>query len=158
MLTVAEIEAAILARLQAQITTVAVETFPDRPERYKLKHPVGAVLVSYAGSRFDRREPTDVVIQDQTVVIECAVTMRNLHDHEGILPILHAVRQALTGWQIPGAEKAYPVREEFGDYDDGVWQYVTTFEVRTVHHEPRRARGLIEYTEGEGYALDQPAL
>lgn len=159
--TVQAIESAILDRLKTQITGAPVEAFPDKPDSYALKHPDGAVLVRYTGSRFDRREPTDVVIQDQTVTIECVVLMRNLRHlggHEGILPMLAAVRAALTGYQIPGTEKIYPVREEFSDYQDGVWQYVVTFEIKTVHQEPPRERGLIEYIVGVGYAHDQPAL
>src|SRR5574337_678190 len=157
--TVQTIESAILDRLAAQITGAQVEAFPDRPDTYALKHPAGAVLVRYTGSRFDRREPTDVVIQDQTGTIECVMRMRNLRHlggHEGILPMLAAVRTALTGYQIPGTEKAYPVREEFSDYQDGVWQYVVTVEIKTIHQEPPRERGLIEYVEGVGYVLDQP--
>ena len=153
------IEQAILARLQAQIIGVEVEAFPDEPENYQLKHGAGAVLVRYTGSRFDRHEPTDVVIQDQTVTIELAVLMRSLRRHDaGILPMLDAVRAALTGYRIPGASTLTPTKEEFVSYDQGVWRYDVTMECTTVHHEVPRERGLIEFVEGVGYAEDQPAL
>lgn len=161
MLTVAQIESAILDRLKAQIAGIEIDAYPDQPETYQLKHPAGAVLIRYARSHFDKHEPTDVVIQDQILAMECVVLVRNLHklgDHAGLLNLLTTVRQALTGYQIPGAQKAYPITEEFVDYERGVWQYVITFEIKTIHTEPPGARGLIEFIEGVGYADDQPAL
>lgn len=153
------VEQAIIDRLTTQIEGVEIEAFPDAPENYQLKHSAGAVLVRYTGSRFDRHEPTDVVIQDQTITIELALLMRSLRRHDaGILPMLDAVRAALTGYRIPGASALAPTKEEFVSYDQGVWQYVVTMECKTVHHEATRERGLIEYIEGEGYLQDRPAL
>jgi len=156
-LTIAQVEAAVLGRLQERIDTVAVDAYPDRPETYQLKHASGAVLVRYAGSRFGEPEPTDVVAQTQTITIEAVTMVRNLHklgDHAGLLDLLHAVRAALTGYRIPSASAIWPVQEAYEGYADGVWQYVTTFALGTLHTEPPVTRPKIEYTEGVGYADD----
>ncbi len=153
-LTIAEAQDAILQRLRDRIDGVAVDAYPDRPETYQLKHAAGALLVRYAGSRFTEPEPTDVIVQTQTVMVDVVTVVRNLRDHAGLLDLLHAVRTALTGLRIPGASACWPVKEEFQDYVDGVWQYATTFELGVPHTEPPVTRPKIEFTEGVGYADD----
>ncbi|EKY7025774.1 hypothetical protein QFI32_005337, partial [Escherichia coli] len=43
---------AVLARLREKLPQLQVEYFPEKPAEYRLNHPAGALLVSYAGSRF----------------------------------------------------------------------------------------------------------
>lgn len=45
---------AVLTRLREKLPQLQVEYFPEKPAEYRLNHPVGALLVSYAGSRFDK--------------------------------------------------------------------------------------------------------
>lgn len=54
---------AVLARLREKLPQLQVEYFPEKPAEYRLNHPVGALLLSYAGSRFDRPDDTGAVIQ-----------------------------------------------------------------------------------------------
>ena len=49
---------AVLARLREKLPQLQVEYFPEKPAEYRLNHPVGALLLSYAGSRFDRPDDT----------------------------------------------------------------------------------------------------
>lgn len=58
---------AVLARLREKLPQLQVEYFPEKPAEYRLNHPVGALLLSYAGSRFDRPDDTGAVIQSQTI-------------------------------------------------------------------------------------------
>lgn len=53
---------AVLARLREKLPQLQVEYFPEKPAEYRLNHPVGALLLSYAGSRFDRPDDTGAVI------------------------------------------------------------------------------------------------
>ena len=155
---VAAIEQAFTVRLMAEIDGLAVEAFPDRPEAYVLKHAKGALLVRYATSGFSAPEPTDVVVQTQTVTVEVVTLVRELRSHEGLYPALEAVRRALTGFRIEGCGAAYPTKEEFVDYAAGVWTYRTLFDLVTAHAEAPRERRKIEFIEGKGYADDRPAL
>lgn len=126
-MTIAEIEQAIIERLMAKIQGLLIEGFPEKPSEYKLMHPKGALLVSYAGSTFSEPKSTDIVSQDRKVEFDIAVIMRHLRNHEGVYAYLEAVRIALTGYRIPGCGKMYPTREEFLDESDGIWQYRMTF-------------------------------
>ena len=67
---------AVVARLKEKLPTLAVEYFPEKPAEYRLNHPKGALLVSYAGSRFDKPNDTSAVIQAQTVQLCVTVVFR----------------------------------------------------------------------------------
>jgi hypothetical protein len=157
MPTIEAIEQAVRDRLQAAVPTVAVQGWPDRPEAYVLKHALGALLVRYTGSRFDRPETTDVMVQTQTIQVEVAALMRALRTHEGLYALLDAARHALTGFRAAGCSAMHPTRETFTDYAEGVWQYTIEFACEALHTEPAQTRPRIEFSEGE-YALDQPTL
>jgi hypothetical protein len=126
-MTIADIENAIITRLRSRITGLQIEGFPEKPSEYKLLHPKGALLVSYAGSTFSEPKPTDIVFQERKVEFDITVAMRHLRSHEGAYAYLDAVRIALTGYRIAGCSKMYPTKEEFLSEDSGVWQYAMTF-------------------------------
>lgn len=126
-MTIANIETAIIERLKSKISDVLVEGFPEKPSEYKLLHPKGALLVSYAGSTFSEPEAVDIVLQTRKIEFDITVVMRHLRTHEGAYAYLDAVRTVLTGYRIPGCSKMYPTREQFISEENGIWQYAITF-------------------------------
>ena len=74
---------AVLARLREKLPQLQVEYFPEKPAEYRLNHPVGALLLSYAGSRFDRPDDTGAVIQSQTIQLCVTVVFRQLNGKKG---------------------------------------------------------------------------
>lgn len=126
-MTIADIEQTIIERLRAKTQGLLIEGFPEKPSEYKLMHPKGALLVSYAGSTFSEPKPTDIVFQERKVEFDITVAMRHLRNHEGAYAYLDAVRIALTGYRIAGCSKMYPAKEEFLNEDNGIWQYAMTF-------------------------------
>lgn len=76
---------AVLARLHEKLPQLQVEYFPEKPAEYRLNHPVGALLLSYAGSRFDRPDDTGAVIQSQTIQLCVTVVFRQLNGKKGRL-------------------------------------------------------------------------
>ena len=126
-MTIAGIEQAIITRLRAKIQGLLIEGFPEKPSEYKLMHPKGALLVSYAGSTFSEPKSTDIVYQERKVEFDITIAMRHLRKPEGAYSHLDAVRIALTGHRIAGCSKMYPTKEGFLSEDNGVWQYVMTF-------------------------------
>jgi hypothetical protein len=52
----------------------------------------------------------------------------------GAYAMIEAVRMALTGFQVPGCDKAYPLRERFirRDKQGGVWIYAISFALLTA--------------------------
>ncbi len=144
---IATIESAIVARLQAMVTSIEIVHFPDSPKNYRLTHRIGAALVVYRGSEYEQVEDTGSIIQERKMEFDLTVLVRDLGWSVGGSPgatspgayaILEAIRAALTGYQIPGARKIYMVREKFveRDPDGGVWMYLLTIGLSTMAIEP----------------------
>ncbi|SRR5579875_463219 len=142
-LDIATIESAIVAQLQTSINAIEIVHFPDRPEAYRLTHRIGAALVSYRGSSYGGLIDSAVVAQARTLEFEVRVITRDLGwayggSASGVSPgayaLLEAIRAALTGFQIPGCRKMYPLKERFVERDaqGGVWIYAIGFAVETV--------------------------
>lgn len=155
------IETAIVARLRSQIGLIEIVHYPDRPESWRMTHRVGSALVIYRGATYGNQLDTAAVIQERTLEFEVAVMMRDLGwsvgsgvsgQNPGAYAIIEAVRVLLTGYQIAGCRKLYPVREKFVERDKqgGVWIYATTFAVTTlaveqpeVEDPPHFIRGVV---------------
>ncbi len=142
-LDIATIEAAIVAQLRSQITAIEIAHYPDRPETWRMTHRVGAALVIYKGAQYGDLLDTAAVIQERKLEFEVAVMMRDLGwavggDASGPSPgaysIIESIRTALTGFQIAGCRKMYPLREKFlkRDKQGGVWTYASTFALTTM--------------------------
>ncbi len=129
-----DIENAIIMRLQAQVTTVPTEGFPEKPEQYKLRHKDGVLLVSYSGSKYSQPSQGNAVVQDRRLEWDIILVFRHLREHTGAYDILDAVRTALTG-HILSAEYTgmYPVQEQFISEVSGIWQYGITFAFHATH-------------------------
>ncbi len=161
---IATIEDAIVSQLQSQINTIEIAHYPDRPETWRLTHRVGAALVMYKGAQYGEMLDTSAIIQERKLEFEISVMMRDLGwavggDASGPSPgayaIIEGIRTALTGYEVPGCRKMYPVREKFvkRDKQGGVWTYSSTFALSTVAveasqpdrlpsvHQGNRARG-----------------
>lgn len=146
-LDVETIETAIVNRLSAQIGTIEIAHFPDRPEAYRMTHRIGAALVRYEGAEYERIIDTAAIVQERTLKFEVTVIMRDLGwtlgsatggTTPGAYAMIEAIRAALTGFQVPGCDKTYPLRERFikRDKQGGVWIYAITFALRTASVEP----------------------
>jgi hypothetical protein len=140
---IATIEDAIVTQLTAQIDSIEIAHYPDRPETWRLTHRVGAALVMYKGSQYGDLLDTAAIIQERKLEFEVSVMMRDLGwavggDPSGTSPgayaIIEAIRTALTGFLIPGCRKIHPTREKFikRDKQGGVWTYSSTFALSTV--------------------------
>ena len=140
---IATIEDAIVSQLQSQINTIEIAHYPDRPENWRLTHRVGAALVMYKGAQYGELLDTAAIIQERKLEFEISVMMRDLGwavggDASGPSPgayaIIEGIRTALTGFEVPGCRKMYPVREKFvkRDKQGGVWTYSSTFALSTV--------------------------
>src|SRR5258708_33505014 len=62
-LDIATIETAIVTRLSAQISTLEIAHYPDRPESYRLTHRSGAALVRYEGANYGPLGDIAAVVQ-----------------------------------------------------------------------------------------------
>src|SRR5713226_4421932 len=156
---IATIEAAIITQLRSQIDSIEIAHYPDRPETWRMTHRVGAALVIYKGAQYGDLLDTAAVIQERKLEFEVAVMMRDLGwavgavssgPSPGAYAIIESVRAALTGFQIPGCRKMYPLREKFlkRDKQGGVWTYASTFAVTTMALEGSRTETFPLFIKG----------
>jgi hypothetical protein len=135
----------VVDQLKIQIPKLAVENFPDKPSEYRLNHPKGALLVSYAGSRFGETEDVGMVVQRQIITLSITVVMRLLNGSEGAIEVLDKVRAVLIGFKPPGCRrKIWAVNEKFLGESAGIWQYALDVNTESI---------LIEADEVEPGAL-----
>jgi hypothetical protein len=145
-MTILEIESAIINRLKEKIQGLEIDSFPEKPAEFRLKHPKGALLVRYAGANYTEPFATGQVVQDRKINFEVNIIMRHLTSHKGVYAYLDAVRIALTGFKPPNCGKAYPVKEEFITEDAGIWHYgiIFTMTTRAVEIEEERQKVLLK--------------
>ncbi|MBE8614692.1 hypothetical protein CYG68_20345 [Morganella morganii] len=127
---------AVVARLKEKLPTLAVEYFPEKPAEYRLNHPKGALLVSYAGSHFDKPNDTSAVIQAQTIKLCVTVVFRQLNGKQGAVDVLDVVRRVLGGYTPPNCRRRiWLTREVFIGETRGLWQYALDFATESVFIE-----------------------
>jgi Gp37 protein len=142
-LDIGTIEAAIVSRLNAQITMVEIAHFPDKPEAYRMTHRIGAALIRYEGAEYGEVIDSGAIVQERTLKFEVTLMMRDLGwsvggppggGDPGAYAMIESIRGALTGFRVPGCDKTYPLRERFikRDKQGGVWIYAISFGMRTA--------------------------
>jgi hypothetical protein len=130
--TIAALEAGVLARLQAKIENYAIESFPDKPETYKLRHQRGAFLTAYRGADYTPIGDGDATVQARRMMIDVVIQCRQLSGNEGAYVMLELARCALVGFEIPGFTKLSIDRDRFIASNEGVWTYQLTFAAETI--------------------------
>ncbi len=131
---IARIEAAIVARLQAELPGMKVDAWPDDMGRYQLLHNKGAVLVSYRGRS---QSSADWCPGSRLLSFAVTVAARNLRQrdaHQGVYDMLEAVESAIDEWNpgIPGADAFMFVRDSFAGEDSGIWTYTAMFNIEVL--------------------------
>ncbi len=109
--------------LGKRVTDVAIEMFPDDPEKYRLNHPSGAVLISYQGSQY--ADAQDITFMNQPRTIELALTLitRSQWSDKGAIALLDQVRNALAGFTAKNCKKTVLKSEGFISSEAGLWTY-----------------------------------
>lgn len=113
----------IQQHLSEHLPDWAIELMPDDPSDYHLAHPNGAVLISYAGSKFDSPRPTQAITQSRHIHVVCTVICRHLHHDEGAINVLDELRLLLVGFRPPHCNPCYLIDEQFDGVANNIWQY-----------------------------------
>lgn len=132
MATTMEIINATELRLRAKLPSLAVEYFPEKPGDYRLNHPKGALLISYAGSRYDETKDISYVAQPRALRLAITVMMRQLHGRNGAVEAVDLVRRALLGWRPPDCRKAQITADKYLGETAGIWQYAVDFTAQSM--------------------------
>ena len=142
-LDIATIESAIAAQLRAQISAIEIVQFPDKGTAYRLTHRIGAALVAWRGATYGSLIDTAAVVQARRLEFEVTLLVRDLGrgfgsepsaQNPGAYALLEAIRAVLTGFQIAGCRKMFPLREEFlgRDPQGGIWSWKTVYALETI--------------------------
>lgn len=152
-LDITHVETLIVERLRevasegGVLRHIAIDHFPDQPERFRLTHRNGQVLVGFHASEFSSHPRSiDEVVQDEEMVWDVAVLSRDLGwayggqpsgGSPGAYAVLDAIKRALAGYQIPGFTRLVPrerryVKHAKNDSEPGVWYYNFRFTHRCV--------------------------
>ncbi|MBE2896741.1 hypothetical protein HPC38_07625 [Pasteurellaceae bacterium HPA106] len=124
-------------RLEAQLPSFTVELFPDNVDDYFLKDELGAVLVQYAGSKFETVGSSDIIQQRRVVAVALTILARSQHDDSGALAMLDQVRLAVVGFRPTNCEAISLLSEEFAGEASGIWQYQLLLRTETWQVENR---------------------
>nr|VFK45781.1 MAG: Gp37 protein [Candidatus Kentron sp. TC] len=122
----------IIERLKDRIPELLVDSFPDNPEGYRLKHPKGALLVRYKGSRYGESRDLGENARDRDMVMEVTIHARGLNGESGAVAYLDRALRALSGRRIAGFSPLVPVEDGFLDQGAGLWRYFIDFSARTL--------------------------
>jgi hypothetical protein len=98
------LEDGLVALLGSALPDIKVEPFPDDPDKYRLTHPHGAVLVGYGGGRFGKPYTLAGTAQEQRVEYQLVIKVRRLRSHVGAYGVLRAIRVALSNRKRPGGQ------------------------------------------------------
>jgi hypothetical protein len=132
MATIAALEGAIRARLEAKVPGPPVKPYPNDPKLYKMFDPKWELLVAYRGGTFEASRNTSLVVQDRTLVFEISVLVRDLVGHQGGYALLEAVRLALQGWKpFPDCQPFQIRSDDFLNVDTGQWYWAVFVATKT---------------------------
>lgn len=133
-------EQSIVEHLKASIDDLSVESFPEKPSRYRLRHAKGAALVIYQGSRYSDDAN---MFNERTMTWVVTLLMRHLKSHEGAYAYIESIIQSLVGFKPTGSPNPLLInKDQFIREDDGVWQYDLVFSCRRPHLKGHPCRGV----------------
>ena len=131
--------------IEAKTERFSIELFPDDLEHYNLLDPFGAVLVQYAGSKFESLDSTDIIQQRRKVLVALTVIARSQHDDTGALEMLDQLRLAIVGFRPTNCTACSLISEEFAGEDNGLWQYQLIIQTETWQVEDRVPQNLPKF-------------
>lgn len=126
---VQDAEAALIGKLASLGLNLDVSAYPEDPQKYRLTHANGALLVKYAGSDYEDTGIAQRLTQIQTVQFDIYVVTRNLKTHTGAYAVIDAVIEGLGGQTITGGMLS-PVKDGFLYEDSGIWYHLIIFELK----------------------------
>lgn len=113
---------ALVTEIAAALPELHVESYPDFPGDYRLRHPLGAVLVSYLGAPSERPRLLGPSAE-QVITFRLGLTLitRALWGEQGAVAYLDRLRAALHGWRPLQCDPLYHVQESLAGKDAELW-------------------------------------
>ncbi len=123
------IQNSIKNKLEQSIQDLKIESFPSGFQDYlgRFTHAKGAILVHYAGSDYTEPDNHNLIEQLRKSEFDIYIILKNLLKPDDACDYLENIRDILTGYEIEGCEKIYPVNDNFILEQNGIWIYVIRF-------------------------------
>lgn len=120
-------------RLRSADLGVGVEYFPEQPEKYVLRHPRAALLVSAVTRNYQSPASTSSQVARYTLRIQITVVARSLlADDHGAYDLLDNVYDTMTKSPLFSNIRAYPEREFFLSRDGDIWRYAAIYFFKSI--------------------------
>lgn len=110
---------------------IPIET-PPSLEGYKLTHPIGAILIVYAGSNYNNRDAVNKVIQDRTLKFGIVIKVRDIPGKMKPEEYIQYVIDSLAGLSYKN-ELIYFTEDTFMEEAGGVWTYYLELIVKDLY-------------------------
>lgn len=126
----------IESHLKALFKDIAVELFPDDPDRYRLNHPHGAILIGYQSSDYQESEDVLMMNQPRFAMLHFTIMARSQWGDKGAIALLDRLREALAGFSPINCQKGQLMTERFVASESGIWMYLLAvrFKTRNIEH------------------------
>lgn len=112
---------------------VAVAYYPEKPESYRLNHPNGAVLLSYASANYPKYNDINAVIQPRELGFNLSIVNRQLYGRTGAIEVLDKLINVVAGFSPVHCDKPLrPVKDYFVRHEAGLWFYGLDVATETV--------------------------
>lgn len=136
-----ELEDDIVARLTASLSSVAdIVALPDNQDANRRPTVKPRVTVSYFHSmfgegRYGDRLPTlstDGAVQEENIQFKVTIESKKRRGEGGLLELLTAVRQSVTGYEPRGLDKIKILEQKFEDFAENLWSYSVLFATKGI--------------------------
>ena len=136
-MNILNIQNSIKSKLQEEITDLKIESFPSGFQDYlnKFTHPKGALLIHYAGSDYSEPNNHNLIEQTRKSFFDIYIILKNLIKADEACNYLEQVRNILTGFEVSGCEKMFPLNDDFILEQNGIWIYAIKFALLTPLEE-----------------------
>lgn len=127
----------VIEKLKLEIPDLAVEYFPDKPSNYRLNHPIGALLVQYARSKYESPDELDLIVQTRKAFVGVYIIQPMLYGRLGVVANVDRVSDALLGFAPMPWQRFILVEDTFVSEKDGLWTYIVIAETEGLKVEAR---------------------
>ncbi len=147
----------VQAHLRNILVNYEVRLFPDAPANYRFIHPLGAVLIGYQGSQFEKSLATDLTAQERDINLYFTVFGRGLNGDGAALDLLDRLRSSIIGFKpIHCCLPIHLISERFLDEEAGAWQYEIRVKTQTIETEDRKDSNNSKFVHAPSRRTDQP--
>lgn len=130
-MNIGDLEQAVIDRLKTRYhPEYLIRPSPEDPREYaRLPIQAGALLVQYAGSRYE------IVAQggdlSRSVLLVVNLVIRDLQSHRKAYELIEGIRDLLDGEKIPGFGELVCRSDQFAGRTENLWLWLITFELNT---------------------------